>query len=514
MTSSILRTLDLAVILIYLAGMALMGWYFSRRNNSTEEYFVGSRNYPGWVIGLSMLSTTISSFTFLALPSITYSLDWRQALPNLLYPIPALFAIFLIVPFFRRMKFTSGIEYLEYRFNPVMRGYTAWVFLLTSCIGMGGIIYMVALPISLLTGFSVPTVIVVTALVIGLYTVTGGIDAVIWTDVIQGLVLLFGGIVALAVIWHGIPGGLSEFAEITAAHRKFSFGEFDFNLNERTFFTILLMGTWSWIGSFVCPQFVQRVSAARSTHDARKALGISMGFCLPTWILFLFIGTSLFVYYQIHPEPALEGVRADSVFPFFIMKEMPPVISGLVIAGALAAAMSTIDSAINSFSAVAVTDVLKRHLAPGRSDRYYLNAGKICAGIYTLMMVMGGLFFHWYANETAIDFIWKTGSFLGGCTAAVYMIGFFTRRVNGKAALTALVLTLLFNGWLIAGEAGWLPEYMCLKIHPYIVGLAINLFFLITAFAASFVFRRQEKELTDLTIWTLKETGEKKGCAE
>jgi len=501
----VLRTLDLAVIIVYLLGVVMLGWYFARRNNSTEEYFVGSRSYPGWVLGLAMLSTTISSFTFLALPSITYSLDWRQAIPNLLYPIPAVFAIFFIIPFFRKMNFTSGFEYLEYRFNPVIRGYAAWGFLLTSCVGMGGIIYMVALPIAMLTGFSVPLIIVVFSLVIGVFTLIGGIDAVIWTDVIQGIILLLGGILAMVVIWQGIPGGLGQFMDIAAEHKKFSFGEMDFNLNERTFFTILIMGVWSWVGSFVSPQFVQKVAAAKSTREAQKALGISIGFCIPTWLLFLTIGTSLFVYYQINPDAALNGVKPDSVFPYFIMKQMPPVITGIVIAGALSAAMSTIDAAVNSFSAVAVTDVLRRHLAKGRSDRYYLNAGKICVAIYTVMMIMGGLFFHWYASETAIDFIWTVGSFIGGCMAAIFMIGFFTRRVNGKAALIALVLTLIFNGYLILGEMKLCPDWARLCIHPYIVGLAINLFFVAAALLASAFCKEQPKDLSGLTIWTLRD---------
>ena len=500
-----MRTVDIIVIILYLIGVALMGWYFSKRNNSTEEYFVGSRSYPGWVLGMSMLSTSISSFTFLALPAITFSLDWRQSVPNLIYPLPAIFACIFFIPFFRRANMISIYEYLEDRFGPLMRLYGALSFAIIMTIGQGGSIYLVSIPISFLTGISIPTVIVISAVAIGLYTITGGIDAVIWTDVIQGMLLIFGGIIALAVICFKMPEGFTQIFDVAAAHNKFSFGSMGFSLNERTFWTIAIMGFWGWTAGFASTQqFAQRVAAAKSTRESRKALLLSAGLSMPIWGLFLFIGTALFAYYQVNGAGSIEGMKSDQIFPFFIMTKVPPVIAGLVIAGALSAAMSTIDSGINSYSAVLVTDLLKRYLVRYRDEAYYLKAGKVVALLYTMFIIVSGLFFYYFTTESAIDMIWTISSLLGGCIGAIFITGFFSTRVNYHAALFALSITLLFNGYLLLVKAKLLPECISLKLHVYWVGIVINLCFFVVAYAASFFFKSAKKDLKGLTVWTLK----------
>ena len=129
-----IRPLDLVVIIVYLLGMACVGVWFSKRNKSTEEYFVGSRSFPGWAIGLSMLGTSISSVTFLAFPAAAYVLDWRQLVSNLMLPAVAVLAIIVFIPFFRRGQLTSAFEYLEDRFGPSARLYGTLSFILLQLI--------------------------------------------------------------------------------------------------------------------------------------------------------------------------------------------------------------------------------------------------------------------------------------------------------------------------------------------------------------------------------------------
>ena len=130
-----IRTADIIAILVFLLGMAGMGLYFARRNRSTEEYFLGNRSFPGWAIGLSMLGTSISSVTFLALPAAAYVLDFRMLTPNLTLPVVAVIAIFVFIPFFRRGKTVSAYEYLESRFGIGVRLYVAIYFVLISSSG-------------------------------------------------------------------------------------------------------------------------------------------------------------------------------------------------------------------------------------------------------------------------------------------------------------------------------------------------------------------------------------------
>ncbi len=219
------RTIDLAVIIVYLAAMGLMGLYFARKNNSTEQYFLGGRSFPGWAIGLSMVGTSISSMTFLAFPAAAYFLDWRQVVPNLMLPLVAVVAILVFIPLFRRGRTTSAFEYLEERFGPLVRIYGALSFMLLQLIRLGTILFLVSLPVAALLDVNIYWVIVLGGLFILFYTVLGGIEAVIWTDVIQTIVLLGGGIICLIDIVWVLPGGFGHIFEVGREHDKFGVGD-------------------------------------------------------------------------------------------------------------------------------------------------------------------------------------------------------------------------------------------------------------------------------------------------
>ena len=232
-----IRPLDIIAVAIYLIVMALIGIYFSRRNETTEEYFVGNRSFPGWVLGLSMLGTIVSSATFLALPAAAYILDWRQLSVNLVLPFIAILAIVVFIPFFRRSKLTSAFEYLGHRYGMAPRIYGTCSFIALQIIRMAQILFLVSLPIQFLTGAPIELVIIGTGVFIAFYTIAGGIEAVIWTDVVQAIVLIMGGILCFIIMAIDLPGGIKQIVDIGIAHNKFSLGGFDWDLTKRTFWT-------------------------------------------------------------------------------------------------------------------------------------------------------------------------------------------------------------------------------------------------------------------------------------
>jgi solute:Na+ symporter, SSS family len=194
-----LRTLDALAILLYLAGMIAIALYFARRNTNTEEYFVGNRGFAGWVIGLSMLGTIVSSATFLALPAAAYALDWRQLAVNFALPLVAVLAVVFFIPLFRRGRMTSAFEYLGLRYGPIPRLYGTVSFIALQLIRTAQVLFLVALPVQFLTGASLEMAIVGAGVFVACYTVVGGIDTVIWTDVAQTIVLIVGGWSALSM---------------------------------------------------------------------------------------------------------------------------------------------------------------------------------------------------------------------------------------------------------------------------------------------------------------------------
>ena len=188
------RLWDLFAVIFYLAGMAGMGIYFARKNTSTEAYFLGNRSFPGWAIGISMLGTSISSVTFLAIPAAAYVLDYRQAVTNLALPFVAVIALVFFIPLFRQGVTTSAFEYLEKRYGIVIRSYAALSFLVLQVVRLAMILYLVAIPVEGMLGIPILWIIIAGGVVVSLYTVFGGIEAVVWTDVVHTFILLVGGL--------------------------------------------------------------------------------------------------------------------------------------------------------------------------------------------------------------------------------------------------------------------------------------------------------------------------------
>ena len=220
-----LHWLDIATLIIYMGSLLVMGFYFSRKNTNTEEYFVGGRSYSGWVIGLSMVGTSISSVTFLAYPADGFKTAWLRFLPALMLPVVIMITAYYFLPFFRRTKITSAYEYLEHRFGPSVRVYGAATFIVGQLVRLSLILYILSLLMHEITGLSPEMCVVLAGVFVAIYTIFGGIDAVIWTDVMQTVVLVLGGIFCLSVIVNQLPGGFGQIFDVAIADGKLAFAE-------------------------------------------------------------------------------------------------------------------------------------------------------------------------------------------------------------------------------------------------------------------------------------------------
>ena len=496
------RLLDIASILVFLAGMALVGVYFARKNNSTEEYFLGNRSFPGWAIGLSMLGTSISSVTFLALPAAAYALDYRNVVPNLTLPIVAVLAITIFVPFFRRGQITSAFEYLEQRYCHCVRLYASASFIFLQLLRISTVLYLVSIPVAFMTGQHIILVMIFAGVFIGFYTVLGGIEAVIWTDVVQTIILLAGGVLCLLFIIFKMPEGFSQIVEIGASSDKFSFGSFEFNLNERTFFTMLIMGLIGFTTEYSSSQtVVQRYVAAKSMKEARKATAVCAIMSVPTWLTFFFLGTCLFAFYQVFPDPNIETMNPDEILPYFILTKIPAGIAGIIIAGCLAAAMSSLDSSINAISTLLTVDFLKRYLAKGCDDSYYLKMARLFAIFAGAFMIIGAIILHFLPRECIVDLGFILASIFGGCILGIFMLGFFTQRVDNVSILIGISVAIALNIYLMLSYFEWLPKCMIIKFHEYWTAALVNAALVLVAYPIALFRGRNHKDLTGLTIW-------------
>ncbi len=389
-----MRVLDLAVLGLYFGVMVLMGWFFSRRAKTTENYFVGGRAYSGWIVGVSMFGATISSITFVGYPADAYKTAYLRYVICLMLPVGVFLASRWVIPLFRRRPTTTAFEYLEDRFGPRTRVYGSIVYMIAGCLRISFIQFLVAILVNRLTGWDITWSILIGSAVTAYYTIVGGIEAVIWTDLVQAVILTLGGLTILAVILWKLPGGLGQLLSVAYADGKFMLG--DLNpadqqlhpaswapaLDHKTILMLLVVGVFQWLTEYTTNQeVVQRYSTARSTREARRAVWLCCWTALPTWAYFMFIGTGLYVFYKVFPDPMaaemLSGIRkTEEIVPYFVTTQLPMGLSGIVVAAVLAAAMSSMSSALNSISAVAITDIYRRHLAPGRTERHYVTAAR------------------------------------------------------------------------------------------------------------------------------------------
>ena len=499
-----LRFIDLSVVIIYLMVLVGVAVYFTRRIASTEHYFVGGRSLPGWAVGLSMLGSIVSSATFIALPAAAFILDWRQLSVNFMLPVAAVFAVMVFIPFFRRGHLTSAFEYLGMRYGRIPRLYGTLSFMVLQLIRMAQILFLVSLPIQFLTGAPSFVVIVGMGILVALYTIVGGIEAVIWADVLQALILIVGGILCFTLIAADLPGGISQIIEVGQQHDKFSLGSFDWNVNERTFWTVLILGFVNWITIYSGDQnMVQRYAAARSTREARKAALIFSVTSLPMWTMFFFVGTALFVFYTVLPDPGMTALEPDQILPYFVLTRMPVGVAGIIVAAIIAAAMSSLDSGINAVATVTVVDLIKPHIKKIRDDNYYLRVARIVSAVVACVVIAGAMSFRFIEKESMNDLSLIVASVFGGCLMGLFLMGFFTRRVDGAAATTALACAMSLNVYLVLGSLKILPTSCTIPVHTYWIGALVNLTFITLAYLISLINRKPQKELKNLTIWTL-----------
>lgn len=512
-----LHIIDLLVLAGYLIGVIAMGFYFSKKNVGTEEYFVGGRSFGGWVIGLSLVGTSISSITFLAYPADAYKTGWLRYLPNLVLPMAVFVAAHLFLPFFRLKQTTSAYEYLENRFGPSVRVYGAVAFLVAQLVRISIILYLLSLLMHEISGWDPIICIVATGFFVALYTIMGGIEAVIWTDVVQTLVLASGGLVCLWVIVNALPGGLGQVFSVAAEHGKFMFAEWhdgspqpvrwDMSFLSKTGTMMLFLGLTNWLTELCTNQnVVQRYCAAKSSHEARKALWVYVSCSLPIWAFYMFLGTALFVFYQQFPQldaqAMLDGSKkAEQILPYFILHELPVGLVGLVIAAALAAAMSSLDSSLNAISAVGVVDIYRRHLAPDKTDKHYLQMAWLFAVLAGVWMVFGAIMIFEAETKTLQDTGTVLVSLLSGGLLGLYLFGFFTTRGDARAVWLAIASTVAFTAFTLAVQRGWLWFDIELPFDLYYTTIIANLLMFAVAYLASVTLFKSRVDHRAFTVW-------------
>ncbi|NHE55905.1 sodium:solute symporter [Cyclobacterium plantarum] len=446
-----LPIIDLIVFLVYMLAIVLFGASFYYKKRSSTDFITGGGKLPSWAIGMSIFATFVSSISFLALPGNAYLSNWNGFVFSLSIPIAAILAVKFFVPLYRGIKSPSAYYYLETRFGSWARTYASACYLLTQLARMGAIMYLLALPMNVLFGWSIPIIIVVTGISVLIYSIMGGFAAVIWTDAIQGIILISGALVCLVLIFFSMPEGPGQVFTIAAAHDKFSLGSFGWSLSEATFWVILIYGLFINLQNFGVDQnYVQRYLSAKTDKEAVKSTLLGSLLYVPVSLLFFFIGTALFAYYQAMPELLPEafkgGDQADKVFPYFIVTGLPVGMTGLLIASIFAAGMSTISTSINSSATIILTDHFKKYISPDLKEKAEMKVLVIASLVMGLLSIIVAIAFN--GVESALDAWWALSAIFSGGILGLFLLGFIGKNIKRSYAAIGVVLGVLVIGWM------------------------------------------------------------------
>jgi SSS family solute:Na+ symporter len=373
--ASSFHLIDWIIVAAYLATMAGVGIYFSRRQTSLDKYLLADRSM-GWLpVGLSLMAALNSGMDYLMQPSATirYGAVLVVGISSWLFLYPWVAKV--AFPFFHRLNFFTVYEYLEARFDVRVRTLAASIFILWRLGWMATAMYVPSLAVNAATGGEVDlnTMTIIVGVLVTSYTMLGGIQAVIWNDVVQ-FCIMFGGLAAtVGIVWWSVPGGLGEIWSVAAGAGKLDlwpplvdpaatglaaqvWSFFQTPMHVITLMVALVVGR---MAQYTSDQvMVQRLQTTRSLREARQAFVVNAaGDAL--WMVGLsFVGFALFAYFQTHALPP--EFQTDKLLPYFMSLAFPAGAVGLVIAAIMAASLSSIDSAINSCSSVAVVDLYNR----------------------------------------------------------------------------------------------------------------------------------------------------------
>jgi len=465
-----MRWLDLGVIAAYLVGITWFGSRFRSSQNSLKDYFLGGRRAPWWAISLSIVSAETSTLTVIGTPSLSFTGNFGFLQLVFGYLLARIVIATLFLPAYFRGEMFTAYELMRIRFGTRIRRLTAGTFLILRALAEGVRVFAISIVISVVLGTGEMASIAAILCLTLLYTYEGGMTAVIWTDVIQMILYVVGAVASLFLVLREIPGGWGHV--IATAEPLGKLQVFDFRIGPLGEFFTRTYSFWAGIigGCFLTTAshgteqlLVQRLLSAKNERQSRAALFSSWVVIFVQFTLFLIIGVCLFTLYKDHGWTA--PPVTDSIYPHFIWDQLPPGLSGLVIAAILAAAMSNLSAALNSLASTTVMDFLRplSGAERGVDESLWLKRarlatiawGVILAGVALLARNWGGVL---QAGLSIASIIY--GSLLG-----VFLLGLLTRRVGEIAAMCGMVAGLAlilyvrfetaiaFTWWVLIGTS-------------------------------------------------------------
>jgi SSS family solute:Na+ symporter len=438
------RTPDYIIIIFYLIGVAAFGIISGGKQKTVKDYFAGSKSVPWWAVCFSIVAAETSTLTFISIPGLAYiaNLNFLQVAAG--YLLGRIVVAYLFLPAYDKGELKTAYTFLENRFGGKTRSFASIVFLFTRTAADGVRLFATAIPLKLMLDINYPVAIIIIAMVSFIYTYTGGMKGIIWVDVVQMFIYLGGAILAGIFILHLLPGGWMSVVNAASAGNKFNIINMGFNNGIAGFFSQpytliggLAGGAFLSMASHGTDQLiVQRLLSTRNKKDSQKAVIGSGIIVIIQFAIFLVLGVMLFAYYgTINAKP-------DEIFPMFIINVLPTGITGIIIAGLFAAAMSTLAGSMSSLASSTVHDLYIPFLKRDIDEAEKLRVSRIFTVLWSVMLILAALFFM-NTSGAVVELALSIASFTYGGLLGTFLLGVLNKKAKEKDALSGFTVGIL-----------------------------------------------------------------------
>ncbi len=448
-----LSAIDIGILILYSCVLIGMGVYYTRKCRTAEQFMVAGRSIPAWAAGLAVMSAYTSSISYIATPGKAFDSNWNPIIFSLcILPVTWLVCKY-VVPYYRKTQLISVYSFLEERIGSWGRIYAALAFVLYMIGRVAVILYLASLLLSTFVSWNIGVVIIVIGLITIVYTLLGGMEAVIWTDVMQSVIMIAGILFCAVSLSFHVFSGPEPLIQAAIDNNKFSFGSLKFTLAsqehlfDRTVWVMIIYGITEALRSLLADQnYVQKYCSVSTEREAKRSIWIAMLIYIPLTAVFLYIGTTLFAFYSGGDELAQAGItKGDQVFPYYIATQVPAGLKGLIIAAILAAAMSTVDSALNCSATVLLLDFHKRYFNPDigeRASMVFLRLGTVVWGLLgtgaALLMIRA---------KSVLDVWWQISGIFGGALLGLFLLAFMRVRLRLWQGLASIGVSIAVISW-------------------------------------------------------------------
>ena len=436
------RSTDLIIVLIYLISVAIIGILSGGKQKSIKDYFLGAEKIPWLAVSFSIIAAETSTLTFISIPGLAFKSNFNFLQLTLGFLIGRIAVAYILLPRYYQGEISTVYTFLEKRFGKKIRTFASVIFLVTRVASDGVRLFAAAIPLYLLLNIEPIYAIFLISIIALIYTYTGGMKAIIYVDALQMTIYLGGAIFIIFYLITHIDTQI--FSDTGLINQKLSVINFSFDKNFSGFFqqpyTLLsgiIGGAFLSMASHGTDQLiVQRLLAIQNLRKSQLAIITSGIIIIIQFAVFLFIGFLLYAFY------GEVNLKSDEILPTFIIKELPAGLSGFIIAGIFAAALSTLAGSISSLSSSTMIDLFLNNKKENLDENSKLFYSRVFTILWTVFLIGSAVFFM-NTNKAVVELALSISSFTFGGMLGTFLLGIFNKKASEKIALLSFALSII-----------------------------------------------------------------------